>query len=149
MRWMLIALALVGFGCDGGDASPAERLAGNWIFLPADGSSGLGLTLQADGDYNVMVAELTSSNTANAEIEIGVFSANDTEIMFYPRKWSCPGPDPSYIVRYALSGSSLGITGGSTLVSLERNPYPASTNFAITTGCMQTGTFVPMPIAPL
>ena len=93
--------------------------------------------------------ELTSANTANAEVEKGGFNASDTQIRFFPREWSCALSDPTYAFPYKFVGSSLSITNGNTVIVFEPVVAAPATSFAVTTGCNQTGTFVPSPLAPV
>ena len=141
-------LLLSAIGCGGGDPSAQDRLAGNWAFAAPDGVSALGLTFTG-ADYAAFIMDLTSANTANAEVENGGFSASDTQIRFFPREWSCPGPDATYAFPYKFVGSSLSITNGNTVIVFEPIVAGPATSFAITTGCNQTGTFVPSPLAPV
>jgi hypothetical protein len=108
----------------------------------------MGLTFNG-AEYSAYVMELTSSTSANAEVETGSFLTSDTQIVFTPREWSCPGPDSIYVLPYKLANGSLAITSGATLIAFQRNLASPATNFVITTGCTQTGTFVPMPVAPV
>ena len=50
---------------------------------------------------------------------------------------------------FAVSVATLAITSGATLIAFQRNLASPATNFVITTGCTQSGTFVPMPVAPV
>ena len=141
-------LLLGAMGCDD-SVTPKEQLEGNWLFQTSDGLAGMGLTFNGD-QYTAYVMELTSSASANAEVETGSFLTSDTQIVFTPREWSCPGPDSIYVLPYGLASGSLTITSGATLIVFQRNVASPATNFVITTGCSsQTGTFVPMPVAPV
>jgi hypothetical protein len=143
-----LLLLLSAVGCAGGDPSPQERMAGNWAFTAPDGMSAIGLTFTG-ADYSAFTMDLTSANTANAEVEKGGFNASDTQIRFFPREWSCPAADPTYALPYKFVGTSLSITNGNTVIVFEPIMAAPATTFAITTGCHQTGTFVPSPLAPV
>src|SRR6185295_3373010 len=100
MKWIGTVLLLGAIGCGGGgDPTPADRLQGNWLFADADGLTGVGLTFDGS-DYVAFLMGLTSTNTANAEVERGGFDASTTQITFTPREWSCPGPDAIYALSY-------------------------------------------------
>jgi hypothetical protein len=143
----LLLLSAIGCG-GGGDPSAQERLQGNWAFTPPDGTSAIALTFTG-ADYGAFAMDLTSANTANAEVENGGFNASGTQIRFYPREWSCTGPDPTYAFPYKFVGTSLSITSGNTVIVFEPIMAAPATNFSVTTGCKQTGTFVPAPLAPV
>jgi len=143
-----LLLLLSAIGCGGGDPSAQEQLAGNWAFTAPDGMSGIGLTFTG-ADYAAFTMDLTSANTANAEVENGSFNASGTQIRFFPREWSCAGADPTYAFPYKFVGSSLSITIGNTVIVFEPIMAAPAASFAITTGCNQTGTFVPGPLAPV
>ena len=144
---VFLFLLLGAMGCDD-PVTPKGQLEGNWLFEASDGLTGIGLTFNGD-QYTGYVMGLTSSTSANAEVETGSFLTSDTQIVFTPREWSCPGPDSIYVMPYALANGSLAITSGATVVVFQRNLASPATNFVITTGCTQTGTFVPMPVAPV
>ena len=60
-----------------------------------------------------------------------------------------PFSDPTYAFPYKFVGSSLSITNGNTVIVFEPVVAAPATTFAVTTGCNQTGTFVPSPLAPV
>jgi hypothetical protein len=145
-------LGLVFFcSCGGAAAStPAEKLAGTWMFTDPSGTSGTGVTFDAGGMYSFSALQLLSANTANVQAEVGVFDATDTQITTTPQKWTCPGPDPVVTVSYILSGSSLSVQSSGAIVIFTRDTQPATTNARFTLGCFQPdGTFVPAPLAPV
>jgi hypothetical protein len=144
---VFLFLSLGAIGCDD-SVAPEQKLEGNWLFETSDGLTGMGLTFDG-AQYTAYVMELTSSTSANAEVETGSFLTSDTQIVFTPREWSCPGPDSIYVLPFKLANGSLLITSGATLVVFQRNLASPATNFVITTGCTETGTFVPMPVAPV
>jgi len=144
---VFLFLLLGAMGC-GDPVTPKDPLEGNWLFESSDGLSGMGLTFNG-AEYSGYVMELTSSTSANAEVEKGTFLTSDTQIVFTPREWSCPGPDSIYVMPYKIENASLAVTSGATVIVFQRNLASPATNFVITTGCSQTGTFVPMPVAPV
>ncbi len=70
-----VLLLLSAIGCGSGSQSAQERLAGNWAFTASDGMSAIGLTFNG-ADYGAFIMDLTSANTANAEVEKGTFNAS-------------------------------------------------------------------------
>ena len=147
-KGLLALLLLLGIGCGSGSDSPADKLQGNWMYVAADGLTGIALDFQGNG-YVTGFLGLTSATSANAEIETGIFTATASSIGFTPQKYSCPGPDAVYSLDYSWSGSLLAIHAGANLYLLERNDAMANGSFVITTGCVQNGYFYPMPVAPV
>lgn len=148
-RWTgAVLLLLSAIGCGSGSQSTQERLEGNWFYTAPDGMSGIGLTFNG-AEYGAFILDLTSANTANAEVEKGTFNASDTQIRFFPTEWSCSSSDPTYSFPYKFVGASLSVTNGNTVIVFEPVVAAPATTFAITTGCNETGSFVPGPLAPV
>lgn len=146
---LLAALGVVTVGC-GSPEGPAQRLNGTWIYIAADNSVAVGATFSPDGTYVLQEMSLTSTNSADDEIETGTFSATDSDITTVPQQYSCPGPDPATTVAYDFSGSSLQIVSSSGITTLGRDTAQPSSMFSLTLGCFQSdGSFVAQPLAPV
>src|SRR5579862_3505862 len=146
--WWVVLVDSMALGC-GGSSSPGSRLVGDWIATDSTGTNGIALTFGSDGTYSAQQLELTSSTSANDEVEGGVYTATNSSIAFTPQKSSCPGPDPDYSLGYSFSGSSLIVSTPSGAVALMANTFSAGTG-AIAFGCFQPdGSFVAEPIAPV
>lgn len=148
---VLSALLVALIGCGDDSKTPQEKLVGGtWVFSNSSGSAGLDLIFNADASYSVQLLELTSTTTANDQVETGVYSASDSKITFTPQKYTCPGPDPIYRVAYTFNGESLALLFADGVIAFERYTGPAATNFTLTFGCFQDdGSFVPSPLAPV
>jgi hypothetical protein len=148
-KWMLAVLLAAVAACGGGNSeTPKERLIGQWLYTNSSGGAGIDITFKTDATYSAQVLQLTSTTTANDEVETGVFSTTDTEITFTPQKYTCPGPDPVYSVTYSFNGDSLLLLLSTSATAFSRNTTPPTTNFSIAFGCIQSdGSFVVSPLA--
>ena len=149
MKWTLVVLLATVASCGGGNSeTPKERLIGKWLY--SGSSAGIGLQFNSDATYSAQVLQLTSDTTGNDEVEKGVFSATDTQIVFTPQMYTCPGPLPVYTLAYTFNGDSLSVMFSTGAMGFSRNTVPASSNFIITFGCFQSdGSFVTSPLAPV
>jgi hypothetical protein len=146
---LLVALGLAAMGC-GGVSSPQQDLIGDWIYIVNNGSSGAAVSYKADGTYVGSILVLTSTTTANAQVELGNYTATSNELTSVPTEWTCPGPDPASTVSYAISDGHLVVSTSSGIISFAQNTAPASTTFTLTYGCMKPdGSFVASPLAPV
>jgi hypothetical protein len=142
MKKLLLLLVLA--GCGGN----APSLVGNWIYV--NGSSGIAATFRDDGTYVASKLALTSSASADAEIETGTYMAADGTLTTIPQQWTCPGPDPVTAVSYSLDGVDLQVSSPSGVLVMSPNSTPASSNFALTFGCFDSsGSFTPQSLAPV
>jgi hypothetical protein len=144
-----VVLAVVGATC-GGSSTAQDRLVGTWLATDSSGTQGVGLTLNSDETYAAQQLLLTSSTSAEDEIEGGVYTATASDITFTPQRNSCPGPDPIYTLSYQLNGTGLSIITPSGAIFLSRDNSPAPSNAALSFGCFQPdGSFMAEPIAPV
>jgi hypothetical protein len=149
MKWTLAVLLAAVAACGGGNSeTPQQRLIGQWLYTNSAGSAGMDIAFNTNTTYSAQILQLTSTTSANDELEDGVFSTTDTEITFTPQKYTCPGPDPAYSVTYNFNGDSLVLSLSTGATAFSRNTNPASTNFTATFGCFQSnGSFVASPLA--
>jgi len=148
---LILAGSLLAIGCGGGSSeAPHERLIGNWTYTNASDSAGVDLQFKTDGTYVAQVLQLTSTTTANDEVESGTFTATDSEIALTPQKYTCPEADPPYTLSYHFNGDSLVVVFPTGAIGMSRYTGPAATNFVVTMGCFQSdGSFVVSPLAPV
>jgi len=143
---LLVAVA----ACGSNTVTPQERLIGEWTYTNSAGNAGVVITFKTDDTYSAQVMQLTSTTSANDEVETGVFSVTDTTITFTPQQYTCPGPDPIYTYKYAFNGDSLSMLIPSGAVAFTRYTGPAASNAVITFGCIQSdGSFVQSQLAPV
>ena len=149
MKWTLVVLLAAAASCGGGNSeTPQQRLIGQWLYTNSTGSAGIDITFNTNATYVAQILQLTSTTSANDEIEDGVFSTTDTEITFTPQKYTCPGPDPVYSMTYSFNGDSLLLLLSTGATGFSRNTTPAATNFTLAFGCFQSdGSFVASPLA--
>ena len=149
MKWTLAVLLATVAACGGGSSeTPQQRLIGQWLYTNSSGSAGIDITFNTNTTYTAQILQLTSTTSANDEIEDGVFSTTNTEISFTPQKYTCPGPDPVYSLAYTFNGDSLLLSYSTGAVAFSRNTTPAATNFTAAFGCIQSdGSFVVSPLA--
>jgi hypothetical protein len=150
--WIAVFFAVV-CGCGGGSSSTADALVGDWIFQPTTDSA-LAVTFKGDGTYVQQTLQLTSTNSADDEIEGGTFTADGSTLKQTPTKWSCPGPDPISSVSYTVTSTQLTVIAGANVFSLARTNFSSSggspMGAVLTTGCFDSnGTFTPAAIAPV
>jgi hypothetical protein len=148
MKWTLVALMATVAECGGGSSeTPQQRLIGQWLYTNSAGSAGADITFNANATYTAQILQLTSTTSANDEVETGIFSTTDTEITFTPQNYTCPGSYPVYSLAYTFNGDSLLLSFSTGAVGFSRNKYPAATNFSLAFGCIQSdGSFVVSPL---
>ncbi len=151
---LVMSLLLTGLiACSSSSRSNTAEpsLNGNWMYVNAAGTAGTGISFKPDGTYVGFTLALTSSASANAEVETGNFVAKNGAITLTPEEWTCPGPDPVSTAKYSFNSGSLTIATSSGIVSLKPNNGPASDTFAISYGCFdaKTGAFKRAPLAPV
>jgi hypothetical protein len=137
--------------CSSSSSSQPPSLYGNWDYIDGAGTSGNGLTLKSDGTYVVSKLALTSSTSANAQVETGTIDVTASTIKFTPQRWSCEEPtDPPYTATYQLTNGGLELVLPGAVITFQVNTSPVATNFALVTGCFpQSGGFVPSPLSPV
>jgi hypothetical protein len=147
--WFLAALS-IDLGCGVAPETNAERLIGTWEYVNADQSTVFQLKFMATAYVSQQIT-LTTTASGDDEIETGSYVATETGITATPAAWSCPGPDPIGIIGYSFTAAgSLEITPPGGVTILSRDTAPASTNTALTYGCIQSdGSFVAAPLAPV
>jgi hypothetical protein len=144
-KLLLVVVVLVGCG----SKTPQESLVGDWLFQNADGTSGLGVTFNGDGSYVLADLAVTSSTSANAEVEKGTYTATDTMFTMVPSQWTCDGKDTSSTETYKFSGSLLVVSDSSGVVTLAPNNGPSTGTFAVTLGCFDaSNNFTAHPLGP-
>jgi hypothetical protein len=147
------AASLVGLltACSSSSSSQPPSLYGNWDYIDSAGTAGNGLTLKSDGTYVVSRLVLTSSTSANAQVESGTMVVTGSTIAFTPQNWSCEEPkDPPYTATYQLTNGGLEVTLPGLVIAFQVNTSPVATNFTLATGCFpQSGGFVPSPLSPV
>jgi len=136
MRWTLLLLVLA--GCDSGPS-----LDGTWASeWRTDTTSGdLALRLDPDGTYVSWDATMTGSATADAQIELGTFTATGDRISFVPAQSSCPTS-----AAHSLSYSVGELTLATPDTVFERRAESPFAGMALRSGCTESGAFVPQAI---
>ena len=64
---LLGAAMMLAVGC--GNSGDSADLVGNWDYLNSSGTSGVGLTFTSSGTYVLSIIEVTSSTSADAQVE--------------------------------------------------------------------------------
>jgi hypothetical protein len=137
-------------GCGGGSSSPDNGVVGNWMFVNSTGDSGFAFDAKADGTYVIGLLSLTSTSTANAQVEEGNWSATSTMLTTTPTKWSCTGTDPAETDSYDIANGDLTVTTSGGIIVLQPNTTPVSSSFVLTFGCFdQNGNFAAQPLGPV
>jgi hypothetical protein len=145
----LIVLAALGLaGCGEVDNTP-PALIGSWLAPGADQSSGSSITFRSNKSYTGSVIAVTSTTTANVEVETGTFSVSGQTIAFVPNEATCPGPIGRYSLTYAVNGDMLLVTTGSTILTFTRLPDQDPSSIAATLGCFSNGAFTAHELAPV
>ncbi len=149
MKWTLAVLLAAVAACGGGNSeTPEERLIGQWVYTNSSGSTGIDVTFNTNATYTLQVMRLTSTTSANDQVETGIYSATENELTFTPQKYTCPGPVPVFTEGYSFNGDSLSMLFSDAVLVYSRSTTPAATNFSISFGCFQTdGSFVQAPLA--
>jgi hypothetical protein len=149
MRTAIVVVVLVGL-CGCGSKTPQESLVGSWLFTSADGSGGIGVTFNADGTYGAVTLVLTSTASADTEIEKGTYSATASSLTSMPTQWSCPGPDSISTVSYSFAGGNLVLTSPNDIVTFAPNNATSGSTIALEIGCFDAnGAFTAEPLAPV
>ena len=133
------------FACSGNGGAP--NIDGTWIY--SNGDVGQGLTINADGTYELQWLTLLSSTSGEDEVQTGTIEVGDSTLTFTPQKWSCAAPYPAFTWNYAFDGALLEIDTGSTVVSYSADTAAAS-SFQLALGCYdQNGDFTSGTLAPI
>lgn len=149
LSWFVACLALTCVMACGSPAS-TPTLVGNWIYVDPAGSTGIAVDINDDGTYVIADMTLTSSNSADAQVETGSYTATSSQINALPQKWSCRGADPGITVDYTFQDGNLLLSLQSGLVALQPNTATATTAFKITYGCFSSGVgFTPEQLLPI
>jgi hypothetical protein len=147
MKWTFAVLLVAAAACGGGSETPEQRLIGKWLYTDASGTRGLSVQFDADSTYTLATMQLTSTTSAEAQVETGVFAATGTQITSTPQMYTCPGPYPGYQVSYHFNGDSLVVTYSTGVMAFSRNTAAPASNVVVTYGCFQSGAFVAAPLA--
>lgn len=152
MRTVVGLGVLLVAACSSSSGGGPPSLYQDWLYTDSSGNSGIAATFRTDGTYVVSDLVITSSASANAEVETGTFTAADTALAMTPTENSCTGPDAAYSLGYSFQGSSLEIAQPSGVLLMQPNTTsPGSIgSFAITIGCFDSaGNFTASPLAPV
>jgi hypothetical protein len=152
MKKMIAVAALIFLGCSSGSGgSSGSGVDGNWFYENSSETTGFGVTFTPNGTYAIVLLELTSGTSGDAEAETGTFTTNGNNINLTPQKWTCSGADPAYTVTYSFDGSDLILTTPSGVFGLQPNTATAMNSFDLTLGCFAAdgGAFAPSPLAPV
>lgn len=136
-------------GCSNTVESDSQSIYGSWVYESSDGV-GLGVTFNTNGTYAAVLVGLTSDTTANAEIEIGNFAANNNMLTMTTKQSSCSdaSKEPE-TMPFNIDGDSLGVAFPKGMLFFHRNNASSANNGIITYGCVVDGKFVPSPIQTL
>jgi hypothetical protein len=150
MRTLILLAGLVSIvGC-GGSSSPGDRLVGNWLYVASSGNAGIAADYSSNGTYVAALMVLTSTTTAEAQVEKGTYSVSGDQLTSVPTEWTCPGPDAIDTATFSFSGSDLLISTSSGVIALTPNTAPVDTSFVLTYGCFDSsGNFTASPLAPV
>ncbi len=148
------ALAVVACGNgdddDSGASGTGDSLVHTWVYTSANGATGTGLTLTADGKYIAEEIVLTSSTTANVQEDEGTYSVSGSTITFTPEESSCTGPDAPLTAQFGLTATVLTVQYSTGAIEFQVDTSTGA-NAALTIGCFDNGTgaFTPTPLAPV
>lgn len=132
------------------DKPTPQTIQGSWVYVNDTGVRVDGFTFNPDGSYSYARLVVTSSSSANAELETGIYKDDGAAVTFTPQKWTCPGPDPIVTVgRTFNSAGSLVFSFSSGVITLKPNNAPPSESSTIAYGCFGKGTFTRAPLAPV
>lgn len=147
---VMVGCMLIMAGCSAEVASPTTTsMYGNWALTNSSESSGVGLTLNENGEYALIIMRLTSDRTAEAALETGNFSVSSSEFTFVPKKSTCPNSSEKETVQYTQTNNKLNLLFSTGFISLEKNESTADTGFVVTFGCFQEGKFTKSPLVSL
>jgi hypothetical protein len=125
-------------GC--GSSSPS--IYNSWIYVNGGGTAGFALDFKQNGTYVSQTLELTSSTSADVQLETGTFAISGSTITFTPQDWSCADlNDPPYSATYTLTDSSLEVAGPTGLTVLHVDSSAGTNNFTEVIGCFTAGVF--------
>jgi hypothetical protein len=144
MRYTLALLILVGCG---GEATPEEKLQGEWFSrLRADCAK----TLSFSGDMIAGSTTCVSGSTARSDVLSGRFSVIRDQIHTLTTHASCPAGQVKVMesTAFSVNGSSLTVFSAEGALAFVRLPAPMnSTGGQVVFGCFDSqGAFTPMPI---
>ena len=145
-----VLLLAVLAGCDGSTGGGAPSLDGTWLYTDSTGAIGQTVTYNGDGTYTFQVLELTSTTTADVEIENGTYTTSGGVITTTPAEWTCPGSDPVDSCSFEVQGESLIVSAPTGAIVYQRTSPTQPSDIAITFGCfLGDGTFAPSPLGPV
>jgi hypothetical protein len=136
--------------CSSSSGGGPPSLYQDWLYTDSSGNSGIAATFKSDGTYVVSDLMITSSTSANAQVETGTFTASNGSLAMAPKEDSCPGPDAAYSLGYSFQGGNLEIVQPSGVLLMQPNTTsPGSIgSFAITIGCFDgSGNLKASPLA--
>jgi hypothetical protein len=133
-----------------GSSTPAEPSIDNtWIFTNSAGTVGAALTINGS-TYVAQKIALTSSTSADDQIETGTITVNASTLDFIPSQWSCAAfmpVDAPYSDGYTLTASGLTLSNSTGFTAFHVDTSGASSNFTSAIGCFLTnGTFQVSPL---
>jgi hypothetical protein len=143
-----LALLVAGLsGCSSSNPGPY----GTWLLLDPTSKTGAAMDIHTDNTYVAALLFLTSSTTANAQVETGTIAVSGDTLTLTPKESTCTGPDPGGSITYAIQDGDLVLNRTDGPISLQPNRATATTAFATTLGCFGTfiTEFTPQPLAPV
>ena len=143
---LLALLALTACGKDDdSDSNGVERaLEGDW-WVDTSASCGIGLAI-GGSDYAQTTVCVTSGNAANVERAEGTIESDGEKLQLTPARKTCEDVGNIETYPYSVSGSSLRLNLGTTLVVLDKlgSSGEAGGGAIITLGCFsESGEFFP------
>jgi hypothetical protein len=149
-RWIGLSFALIACGSSSGGGGPPS-LVGNWIYIDSTNTAGAALDFKSDGTYVHAQLSLTSTTSADAQVETGTYTSTGTSFTATPKQWTCPGPDPVATLNYSFQNGQLVLSAPQGIITFQPNTSSGfMSSFQITNGCFdRTGTFTPSPLAPV
>jgi hypothetical protein len=140
-----VVCMMLAAGCSGG--AHQTTLAQNWIYTSSDGTRGVALDLTSDGTYVFAILALTSSTSAEAEVEYGTYTAANDVLSLTPEQFSCSASDPPYQVGYSFQNGNLLLSISTGAIVMQPNPDTVDQSFTLQFGCFSSaGAFSAMPV---
>lgn len=147
MRGSIVVGAVMVAACSSSSGGGTPSLYQTWAYVTADGSAAAGATFTSDGTYLFQELTLTSSTTANDQVEEGSFTISGSTITATPKQWTCPGPDAVYTLGYSFQGGNLVLAQPAGTIVMQPDTATAS-SISITNGCFaSSGSFTTAPLA--
>lgn len=143
-------------GCAAAIPLPPKGLDGTWLYVngtgvgSGQGNAGEGLTIRSDGTYVISSIVLTSSDSADVQLEAGNFALDGNTAQVTPTQTTCAGfAFPAYSATFDLNGDQLTVATAYGVTVFERDTAISNVSFSDTFGCFEKSGFVPQPLAPV